>query len=167
MAQTDKYRQRAKGPVKKQSTETKTEGAQKMIEMKFMEAVLHTAGITVEQLLADQYGNFGEMTYNDIQNWLKACKEADGAKVLVTVDKRSDGKNEYTLMSWDKDSDEKMKMFYYYCEQDSMFGCYQDDFEQFCDDWDRHEYEPDGCMVFQQENVEIIKAENATPEECS
>ena len=63
----------------------------------------------------------------------------------------------YTLIGWNNDADEKMMMFYYYAEQDSMMGCYQDDFERFKNEWQNKGYEPDGCIVFDPDNVEILE----------
>ena len=42
-------------------------------------------------------------------------------------------------------------------EQDSMFGLYIDDREQFDKDWDNNDYEPDGCHYLETENVEILE----------
>ena len=41
--------------------------------------------------------------------------------------------------------------------EDSHFGVYIDDREEFDTDWDSGDYEPDGCHYLEPENVEILE----------
>lgn len=125
-----------------------------MSDKKYAWCILHTADITAEKIKA---GSVGEITDADMENMLKANQAVDGAKVLISLEPLSKEENSYPLVGWNDDVDEKLKMFFYYLEQDSFMGCYQDDFEQFEKDWNDKSYEPDGCISFKPENIEIIE----------
>ena len=47
--------------------------------------ILHTANITAEKIKAGQDTTFGEMTDEDVENWLKAYKEVDGVKAMMKL----------------------------------------------------------------------------------
>ena len=90
---------------------------------------------------------------SDYQLWEKIAAYMDGEIALVIESSAEDGK--YLLLAL-KDK-EKDKELHYMMEQDSMFGLYIDDREQFDKDWDSNDYEPDGCHYLEAENVEILE----------
>ena len=126
----------------------------KMSDRKYAWCILRTANITEEEIEA---GSVGEFTDSDIENMLKAYRVIDGAKVFISLEPLRGEDSEYPLIGWNDDVDEKMKMFFYYLEQDSFMGCYQDDFERFSKEWYSKEYEQNGCISFKPVNVEIIE----------
>lgn len=89
----------------------------------------------------------------DYQLWEKIAAYMDGEIALVIESSAEDGK--YVLLAL-KDK-EKDKELHYMMEQDSRFGIYIDDREQFDKDWDSNDYEPDGCHYLDAENVEILE----------
>lgn len=125
-----------------------------MTDKKYAWCILHTAGITAEKIKAEAGGQF---TDADIENTLKAYQVVDGAKVLISLEPLYKEDSGYPLVGCNDDVDEKLKMFFYYLEQDSFMGCYQEDFDQFEKDWKDKSYEPDGCISFKPEDVEIIE----------
>ena len=87
--------------------------------------------------------------------WTDIEKLMDGEIALVI---KSSMDNEQYVFLGLKD-EEKDKELHYMIEQDSMIGVYIDDREGFDRDWDSGEYEPDGCIYLNPENVELLKSE--------
>jgi hypothetical protein len=125
-----------------------------MSNKKYAWCILHTADITAEKIKAE---SVGKITDADMENMLKSYQAVDGAKVLVSLEPLFHEDSGYPLVGWNEDADEKLKSFFYFLEQDSFMGCYQNDFERFSKEWDSKEYEPDGCISFKPENIEIIE----------
>lgn len=125
-----------------------------MFDKNYVWCILHTAGITAEKIKARSTMKVNDA---DIESMLKAYKSVDGAKVLLSLEPFIAEDRRYPLVGWNREEDEKLKMFHYYLEQDSFMGCYQDDFEQFEKDWNSKEYECDGCITFDNEDIEIIE----------
>ena len=110
--------------------------------MKIREARLKTRGM------------FNALDHNDTdyQLWEKISEYMDGETALVIESGAEEGK--YVLLAL-KDA-EKDKELHYMMEQDSHFGVYINDREEFDADWDSGNYEPDGCHYLDPENVEIL-----------
>ncbi len=116
---------------------------------KIMKAILHTKGKTDEQILKD-----GGMVRVDDVEMIRAYMDAwDGAEVYVRP--CFDG-NGYVVVGWPAEADAKVKEAFYLMEQDPVFGTYIDDREEFDHVWSKGEYEPDGCVSFDEDDVEII-----------
>ena len=116
---------------------------------KIMKAILHTKGKTDEQILKD-----GGMVRVDDVEMIRAYMDAwDGAEVYVRP--CFDG-NGYVVVGWPAEADAKVKEAFYLMEQDAVFGTYIDDREEFDHGWSKGEYEPDGCVSFDEDDVEII-----------
>lgn len=112
---------------------------------KLQRAILHTTGKYSEEDLKEYTP--------DQQKVVKAYMEAwDG--VHVTVSNFLEG--EYSVVGWPPEEEEKAKEAIYQMEQDSMYGTYIDDREQFEKDWAAGEWEPSGSIVFPPEMVEIL-----------
>ncbi len=84
--------------------------------------------------------------------WEKITAYMDGEMALVIESSAGDGKYLFLALK-DKEKDKEL---HYMMEQDSRFGIYIDDREQFDEDWDSNNYEPDGCHYLDPGNVEIL-----------
>lgn len=115
-------------------------------------AVLHTAGKTKENIL-DQVKK-EDITDTDIENIIKYYDLFDGSMVNVAESLDSSG---YTLLGWEKESEEKVKEAIYIMEQDEMFGIYKDNREGFEKIWYSGDYYPDASITFDKDDVEIIE----------
>lgn len=89
----------------------------------------------------------------DYRLWQDIAEYMDGETAIVAEGSAGDGK--YVLLEL-KDK-EKNRELHYMFEQDSRFGVYIDDREEFDADWDGGKYEPDGCHYLDPENVEILE----------
>lgn len=124
-----------------------------MEKEKIMKAILHTKGKTDEQILKD-----GGMVSKDDIEVIRAYMDAwDGVEVLVRPCFDGDG---YVMVGWDESDVEinaKVKEAVYLMEQDPVFGTYIDSREEFDHDWREAKYEPDGCISFDEQDVEIFE----------
>ena len=102
-------------------------------------------------------GMFKDLDHDDAdyQLWEKISEYMDGEMALVIESGAEEGKYVFLALK----DEEKNKELHYMFEQDSNFGVYIDDREEFDRDWDRGEYEPDGCHYLDPENVEILESE--------
>lgn len=124
------------------------------MEFTFYEAVLKTAGKTIEEIKGDYDGGVGQApSEEEIQDWIKAYDTIDGMEVLV-MESFGDG---YSIVSHYKSDDWKIRDFTYQAEQDPYFGSYIDDYEEFLKDWEAGDYTPTGSWVFKPTDVEIIR----------
>ena len=112
---------------------------------KLQRAILHTTGKYSEEDLKEYTPEQQEVVKAYMEAW-------DG--VHVTVSNFLEG--EYSVVGWPPEEEEKAKEAIYQMEQDSMFGTYIDDREQFEKDWVAGEWEPSGSIVFPPEMVEIL-----------
>jgi hypothetical protein len=122
--------------------------------MKLYEAIIHGGNKTVEQIRA--LSDF-DLDDSDVENILKFNQTIEGMKAIVTDDFYG-----YGYLFVDSEDKEKPKEAFYLMEQDSMFGTYINQREEFGRDWDNGEYEPDGCMTLSKAQVEIIRELEAT-----
>ncbi len=118
----------------------------------FYKAKLKTGEKTFDQVKNEFEGP--EPSTEDIQNWLNAYRLIDGIEIIVMDSWAGDG---YCLVSWQEKDADTFKEFIYQIEQDSMFGTYIDDREEFIKDWESDEYCPSGSIVFSENDVEIIE----------
>lgn len=89
----------------------------------------------------------------DYKLWQDITEYMDGETALVIESSAIDGQYLFLGLK-DKEKDREL---HYMFEQDSHFGTYIDDREQFDKDWDSGDYEPDGCHYLEPENVEILE----------
>lgn len=92
----------------------------------------------------------------DLDLWQNIETFMDGETALVM--ESSMGNGQYVFLEL-KD-EEKNKELHYMIEQDSFIGVYIDDREGFNEAWDSGEYEPDGCIYLNPENVELLESED-------
>lgn len=113
--------------------------------MAIKEVKLKTAGI---------FTNRSEGTI-DISLWKDIETFMDGETALVIESSMDNGQYVFLALK----DEEKNKELHYMIEQDSMIGVYIDDREGFDEAWDNDEYEPDGCIYLNPENVELLESE--------
>lgn len=119
-----------------------------MEKIKLYKGILHTADYTEEMAKAED-PNYSEEEIKIITDYMKAW---DGAHVTLS----NLLPNEYSVVGWPPEEDEKVKNAIYLMEQDPVFGMYVDDRERFDADWAAGEWEPSGSIVFAPAMVEII-----------
>lgn len=114
-------------------------------------AKVNTRNMTDEQARE----NFGDTTpQEEITRFKKAMQSVDGLEIIVT--NSFIFRDDYVLVSWKQEDDDKWRDFIYEMEQDSMFGTYCDDREGFLQDWKDGKYEPEGSLNFEQDNLIIM-----------
>lgn len=127
------------------------------LEIKIYKARFKTAGKTTEEIRSEYDDSIGPPpTEEEIELWRKTLINLDGTELFVT-DSFQYSDDRFTIISWPDESDAKMMEFVYAAEQDSMFGLYQDEREQFVKDWKAEEYEPSGSLAVSKTDLEIIK----------
>lgn len=126
------------------------------MEFTFYEATFKTAGKTIEEIKGDYDGGIGQApSEEEIQDWIKAYDTISGIKVVVMKSPLDD--DGYSLVSYDKSDDWKIRDFTYQAEQDPYFGTYIDDREGFLKDWETGDYASMGSLVFKSTDVEISR----------
>lgn len=127
------------------------------MKIRIYKARFQTAGKTSEEIRSEFDDSIGPPpTEKEIQLWKKTLIALDGTELFVTDSFLSSG-DRFTIISWPNESDEKMMEFVYAAEQDSMFGTYQDEKEQFIKDWKADKYEPSGSLSVSPSDIEIIR----------
>lgn len=119
-----------------------------MEKIKLYKGILHTADFTEEMAKAEDQ-NYSEEEIKIITDYMQAW---DGAHVTLS----NLLPEEYSVVGWPPEEDEKVKNAIYLMEQDPVFGMYADDRERFDADWAAGEWEPSGSIVFSPAMVEII-----------
>lgn len=119
-----------------------------MEKIKLYKGILHTADFTEEMAKAEDQ-NYSEEEIKIITDYMQAW---DGAHVTLS----NLLPEEYSVVGWPPEEDEKVKKAIYLMEQDPVFGMYVDDRERFDADWAAGEWEPSGSIVFSPAMVEII-----------
>lgn len=119
-----------------------------MEKIKLYKGILHTADFTEEMTKAEDQ-NYSEEEIKIITDYMQAW---DGAHVTLS----NLLPEEYSVVGWPPEEDEKVKNAIYLMEQDPVFGMYVDDRERFDADWAAGEWEPSGSIVFSPAMVEII-----------
>lgn len=119
-----------------------------MEKIKLYKGILHTADFTEEMAKAEDQ-NYSEEEIKIITDYMQAW---DGAHVTLS----NLLPEEYSVVGWPPEEDEKVKNAIYLMEQDPVFGMYVDDRERFDADWEAGEWEPSGSIVFSPAMVEII-----------
>ena len=117
---------------------------------------LKTGNKTAESIRsqAQQDNWIGELSDNDIANVIAYNNYFDGLEVIVAD---AIGGTGYTLITWDKSVDEKVKEAIYIMEQDEYFGSYANDRAGFDKVWENGEYEAPGSIEFTADEVEILE----------
>lgn len=118
-------------------------------------AILHTSGKTPEQIReqAEKEKWVGTLSDKDIDDMIKYWNQLDGLEVLVGEGLSED----YALVYWNPEDDEKVMEAMYLAEQDPIFGNYINDKDGFKEAWKNGEYEPGGTFSIAKEDVEIIE----------
>lgn len=119
-----------------------------MEKIKLYKGILHTADFTEEMAKAEEQ-NYSEEEIKITTDYMQAW---DGAHVTLS----NLLPEEYSVVGWPPEEDEKVKNAIYLMEQDPVFGMYVDDRERFDADWAAGEWEPSGSIVFSPAMVEII-----------
>lgn len=119
-----------------------------MEKIKLYKGILHTADFTEEMAKAEDQ-SYSEEEIKIITDYMQAW---DGAHVTLS----NLIPEEYSVVGWPPEEDEKVKNAIYLMEQDPVFGMYVDDRERFDADWAAGEWEPSGSIVFAPDMVEII-----------
>nr|DAG14614.1 MAG TPA: hypothetical protein [Caudoviricetes sp.] len=119
-----------------------------MEKIKLYKGILHTADFTEEMAKAEDQ-NYSDEEIKIITDYMQAW---DGAHVTLS----NLLPEEYSVVGWPPEEDEKVKNAIYLMEQDPVFGMYVGDRERFDADWAAGEWEPSGSIVFSPAMVEII-----------
>ena len=119
-----------------------------MEKIKLYKGILHTADFTEEMAKAEDQ-NYSVEEIKIITDYMQAW---DGTHVTLS----NLLPEEYSVVGWPPEEDEKVKNAIYLMEQDPVFGMYVDDRERFDADWAAGEWEPSGSIVFSPAMVEII-----------
>jgi hypothetical protein len=128
--------------------------------MKFYEATLKTAGKTAEDIIKDYDGP--KPLEKEINMWIEAFNAINGLKVVLLQSPFSP--DHFSLGAWDPADDDKIRDFFYAAEQDPVFGCYIDQRDQFLEEWKREEYESAGSLIFDKDDVIIVREINTDKE---
>lgn len=90
----------------------------------------------------------------DYELWQRISAYMDGEKAYVIKSRAEEGKYVFLgLLDAEKD-----KELHYMFEQDSSFGLYIDDREEFDKDWDSGDYEQDGSIYLEPEYIIMLDA---------
>lgn len=119
-----------------------------MENMKLYKGILHTADFTEEMAKAE--GN--EYSEDEIRIITAYMQAWDGVHVTLS----NLLPEEYSVVGWPPEEDEKAKEAIYLMEQEPVFGMYVDDRERFDADWAAGEWEPSGSIIFSPAMVEVI-----------
>ena len=112
--------------------------------MKIVTAKLKTEGAFTKG--ADGGTDFG--LWKNIEEYM------DGETAIVIESALQNGM--YLFLALEDEG--KNKQLHYMIEQDSMIGVYIDEMERFNADWDSGQYESDGCIYLDPENVELVES---------
>lgn len=110
--------------------------------------ILHTDGFSVDEKDAAEK-KYSEDENKIITDYMQAW---DGVHVTLSHLLPE----EYSLVGWPPEEDEKARNAIYLMEQDPTFGTYVDDREGFDAAWAAGTWEPIGSIVFPPEMVEIL-----------
>ncbi len=124
------------------------------MEIKLYKARLKTGGKTDEQIKADFNDSFGPVTQEELNRYKTSMEMVDNLEIVVTDSFYDDS---YALISYEEKDEDTWREFIYLQEQDPFFGTYVDEREEFLEDWKSGEYMPNGSLVFQPADVEIIE----------
>lgn len=110
--------------------------------------ILHTDGFSVDEKDAAEK-KYSEEEIKIITDYMQAW---DGIHVtLIHL-----LPEEYSVVGWPPEEDEKVRNAIYLMERDPVFGMYVDDRERFDADWAAGTWEPSGSIVFSPVMVEIL-----------
>ena len=119
-----------------------------MIKLELFEAILRTSEATADTLRAE----FGDVTEEEIQGYLKILAAMDGQRAIVSPSFSLLGDYDYMGLF----DEAQAKEVAYLMEQDPFMGCYIDQREDFDRVWDSGDYCSDGCWGLKREYVEIV-----------
>lgn len=118
------------------------------MKLELFEAVLHTGGAAADTLRAE----FGDVTEEEIQGYLKILAAMDGQRAIVSPSFSTPDEYDYMGL-FDEAQGREVA---YLMEQDPMMGCYIDQREEFDRVYDSGDYCPDGIWALKKEYVEIV-----------
>ncbi|MCC0690814.1 hypothetical protein [Clostridioides sp. ZZV14-6387] len=93
-----------------------------------------------------------EYSEEGLKNTLRYYNLIDYLEVIVV--KFGD---EYCLVDCDEEDEKTIMEAYYLLEQDEYTGCYINEYELFKKDWENGNYYGEACMVFSDDEIEIIE----------
>lgn len=131
--------------AKKKTEQTKQPEKKKVV---LYRGILHTEGYKIED--AEGSSELTEEEKKIITDYMKAW---DGVHVTLS----NLLPEEYSVVGWPPEEEEKVKNAIYLMEQDFMFGNYVDDREKFEADWAAGTWEPSGSIIFSTAMVEILE----------
>ena len=105
---------------------------------------------TLEQV-RNQSVDFG-YSEKGLKNTLKYYNLIDDLKVIVV--KFGD---EYCLANYNEEDRKIIMEAHYLLEQDEYTGCYINEYERFKKDWENGNCDGEACMVFSDDEIEIIE----------
>ena len=92
-----------------------------------------------------------EYSEKGLKNTLKYYNLIDDLKVIVV--KFGD---EYCLANYNEEDRKIIMEAHYLLEQDEYTGCYINEYERFKKDWENGNCDGEACMVFSDDEIEII-----------
>ncbi|WP_144017132.1 hypothetical protein [Clostridioides difficile] len=93
-----------------------------------------------------------EYSEKGLKNTLKYYNLIDDLKVIVV--KFGD---EYCLANYNEEDRKIIMEAHYLLEQDEYTGCYINEYERFKKDWENGNCDGEACMVFSDDEIEIIE----------
>ena len=93
-----------------------------------------------------------EYSEKGLKNTLKYYNLIDDLKVIVV--KFGD---EYCLANYNEEDRKIIMEAHYLLEQDEYTGCYINEYERFKKDWENGNCDGGACMVFSDDEIEIIE----------
>ncbi len=126
-------------------------GEDGMTDFKAIFAILHTGGITVEQIKAES----PDIEDSDAQNYVKIFALMDGQKAVMCPALTGDSALSFCGIA-DKGVDREVS---YLLEQDSECGCFIDNREDFDREYDSGEYSRDVNFTIEKKYIEEIPYE--------
>ncbi|HDN2514079.1 TPA: hypothetical protein ACKFJN_002834 [Clostridioides difficile] len=93
-----------------------------------------------------------EYSEEGLKNVLRYYNLIDGLEVIVLK-----FRDEYCLANFNEEDEKTIMEAHYLLEQDEYTGCYINQYERFKRDWENSNCDGEACMVFSDDEVEIIK----------
>jgi hypothetical protein len=94
------------------------------------------------------------LSREDKQHFVNTLQAMNGVELLMG---KSDDDDSYSVWGWKDDADPMMMEAMWHAHQDSMFGLYKNDREQFEKDWKDGSFDHGGAMGISDEYVRPIK----------
>ena len=101
---------------------------------------------------------YHELSQDEFHLILKAFNQITGSEAYLTDSfMQVYGDDEWSLVDYNTENEGKWKRFMYELEQDETFGYYQNNWRDFSNDWDNHDYEPPGSITLDRRLFDIVE----------